>query len=102
MAWDGYFKFVLALAFVLGLILLLAFLVRRFGLGSFAIAPRARNSVRRLSVVEVAPIDAKRRLVLVRRDDVEHLILLGAQSELLIESNIPTTPQNEAVQRADR
>ena len=38
-------------------------------------------------------VDGKRRLVLVRRDKVEHLILLGATSELVIENNI-TPPEN--------
>ena len=33
-------------------------------------------------------LDTRRRLVLVRRDDVEHLILLGAASETVIERNI--------------
>ena len=32
------------------------------------------------------PVDAKRRLVLIRRDNKEHLIILGADGELLIES----------------
>jgi hypothetical protein len=41
-----------------------------------------------LSIVEVAGIDAKRRLLLVRRDDVEHLILLGGTSEIVVERGI--------------
>jgi flagellar protein FliO/FliZ len=83
-----YFQFVLALIFVLGLIWTLAILARRFGL-----APRVtggRGGARRLSIVEVLPVDAKRRLVLVRRDGVEHLILLGASSDLIVESAIPS------------
>lgn len=82
---DGYLKFVLALAFVLGLIGLLALLLRRYGPGSVMV-PRRKGQGRRLRIVEVAAIDARRRLVLVKRDDREHLILLGANSELLIES----------------
>ncbi|MFY7963017.1 MAG: flagellar biosynthetic protein FliO [Elsteraceae bacterium] len=84
-----YFQFVLALLFVLALIWLLAALARRVGL-----APRitgARGGPRRLSIVEVLPVDAKRRLVLVRRDGVEHLILLGASADLVVESAIPSS-----------
>jgi hypothetical protein len=40
--------------------------------------------------------DARRRLILVRRDDVEHLILLGAHEDILVESNI-TLPLEEAI-----
>jgi flagellar protein FliO/FliZ len=42
---------------------------------------------KRLSVLEVLPIDGKRRLVLLRRDAAEHLVLLGIGGDLLIESN---------------
>lgn len=83
---GDYFRFVLALVFVLALIGVLAALARRFNVG-FPTPMRA-GKARRLSVVEVAPIDTRRRLVLVRRDNTEHLILLGASSELLIESGI--------------
>jgi flagellar protein FliO/FliZ len=33
-------------------------------------------------------VDAKRRLVLVRRDDREHLLLLGATQDVVVESGI--------------
>jgi hypothetical protein len=39
-------------------------------------------------VVEAATIDAKRRLVLVRRDEVEHLLLIGGGTDLVIEHAI--------------
>lgn len=87
MGWGGYLQFVFALIFVLGLIALLALLARRMGLG-YRVPSRGRRA-RRLSVVEVIPLDARRRLALVRRDRVEHLVLLGANSELLIEAGIP-------------
>ena len=87
MEFSGYLNFVIALAFVIGLIGLLSYLVRRFGMG--AIAPYRKGAERRLAVIEVAAVDTKRRLVLLRRDDREHLVLLGPNSELLIESGIP-------------
>ena len=87
MEFWGYLKFLLALVFVLGLIGLLATLARRIGVG-FPAAALKRIKSRRLSVVEVTSIDGRRRLVLVRRDDTEHLILLGPSSELVIERGI--------------
>ena len=87
-----YVRFLLALLFVLGLIGLLAFVLRRFGMGAVRVSPayraKGRGAERRLAVIEVASVDARRRLVLVRRDDTEHLILLGQTSDLLIESGI--------------
>ena len=86
MDYDVLFRFLSALIFVLGLIGLLAWAARRFGLaGRVAVRPGRR---RRTLVVEATALDAKRRLVLVRRDDVEHLILLGPASDLVVEQCI--------------
>lgn len=43
----------------------------------------------RLGLVDSTPLDGTRRLVLVRRDDTEHLLLLGSHGDLVIESGIP-------------
>lgn len=87
-----YFRFFLALAFVLVLIAGLAALLRRSGFGERLAATPSSAGVRRLSLIEVRPLDAKHKLVLVRRDDREHLVLLGATSDLLIEGDIPAPP----------
>lgn len=42
----------------------------------------------RLDVVEQANVDGRRRLLLVRRDDVEHLIMTGGPIDLVIETGI--------------
>lgn len=42
----------------------------------------------RLAVVDAAIVDHQRKLVLVRRDDVEHLILIGGPTDVVVESNI--------------
>ncbi len=91
-----YFRFFLALGFVLVLIAGLAALVRRSGFGERLAATPSSTGERRLSLVEVRPLDAKRKLVLVRRDDREHLVLLGATSDLLIETDIPAPPAKAA------
>jgi len=85
---DSYLRFVLALVFVLALIGLAAWLVRRFGVGG-VVVPRGR---RRLGLVEVLPLDARRRLVLVRCDDTEHLVLLGTATETVVQAGIRRTP----------
>jgi hypothetical protein len=52
---------------------------------------RMRSGARResrLAVVESAMVDTKRRIVLIRRDDVEHLILIGGPADVVVESGI--------------
>ncbi len=82
----SYIWALVVLAMVLGLIGGTAWLLKRTGL--LPGASGMGRPGRRLRVVEVTPLDVKRKLVLVRRDQVEHLILLGAQSDLVVESGI--------------
>lgn len=79
-------RFVLALVFVVGLIGLLALLFKRYGGGlAFGGGP---GGIRRLSIREALAVDARHRLVLVRRDGKEHLLLLGPQGAVVVESGI--------------
>lgn len=43
---------------------------------------------KRLDIVEQSNLDGRRRLVLIRRDDVEHLIMTGGPVDVVIETNI--------------
>ncbi len=43
---------------------------------------------KRLDVVDQANVDGRRRLILIRRDDVEHLIMTGGPVDVVIETNI--------------
>jgi hypothetical protein len=47
-----------------------------------------RNRQPRLQVLDAAAVDTRRRLVLVRRDDVEHLIMIGGPTDIVVESRI--------------
>jgi flagellar protein FliO/FliZ len=92
-AFGEYLRFLFALLFVLGLIGGFALVAKRFGLGNRG--PTTRGAAKRLGIVETMALDAKRRLLLVRRDDTEHLILIGASGEQVIESTI--VPPADAV-----
>jgi hypothetical protein len=46
----------------------------------------------RLAVVDHANVDGRRRLVLVRRDNIEHLIMTGGPVDVVIETGIPARP----------
>lgn len=47
-----------------------------------------KNRQPRLQVLDAAAVDTRRRLVLVRRDNVEHLIMIGGPTDIVIESGI--------------
>ena len=55
-----------------------------------------RNRQPRLQVLDAAAVDARRRLVLVRRDDVEHLIMIGGPTDIVIESRIGEAAEKPA------
>ena len=101
LGYANYFQFFLALVFVLGLIGLVAIIMRHYALGgAIQFGRQKRAGRRRLEIVDVTPVDARRRLILVRRDDVEHLILLGAHVDILVESGI-TLPLEGAIPTSD-
>jgi hypothetical protein len=74
-------------ALVLLVIVLLLIRVAR-GVSSGTFVAGGRNRRARLAVMDAAAIDNQRRLVLVRRDDVEHLILIGGATDVVVEQNI--------------
>lgn len=86
MEFSDYLRFVVALVFVLGLIGVLTVAARKMGFGHNT--TQFRGQAKRLGIVEIMPLDARRKMVLVRRDDKEHLVILGPGSETLIESGI--------------
>ena len=53
-----------------------------------------KNRQPRLGVVDTFTVDRQRQLVIVRRDNVEHLILIGGTTDLLIEANIVRSAAN--------
>jgi flagellar protein FliO/FliZ len=78
---------IIALAVVLVLIALIAWLVRRVG-GSRLGGGSMRGRQPRLAVIDAANVDARRKLVLIRRDNIEHLLMIGGPSDVVIEPNI--------------
>lgn len=82
-------RFAGALVFVLALIGGVAWAARRY----LAIAgTTALAGNRRLAVVESVFVDGKSRLILVRRDDREHLLMIGPTGTVVVETGIPAKP----------
>lgn len=94
---DQIIRMLVALTIVLGLMALAVYVLRVFGprLGLKGVFP-AMQSKARLCVVEVALVDARHRMVLVRRDATEHLVLLGGTQPVVIETGIAEEKRQEA------
>lgn len=73
-----------ALMLVLALVGFAALAARRFGVPGIMSA----NSTRRLAVVETLMLDARHKLFILRRDDKEHVVLVGPDGSSVIESGI--------------
>ena len=86
-------------AIVIAALLGLTVLVMRRLAGRAAGGDRRGRAGPRLSVLDSVSVDQRRRLVLVRRDEVEHLLLIGGNSDLVIEQNIGAT-EAETVETA--
>jgi flagellar biogenesis protein FliO len=80
-------RFVVAFVIVLALIGITFWLIRRFG-GARVGSAAQRGRAPRLAVIDAAAVDGRRRLVLVRRDNVEHLLMIGGPSDIVVEQNI--------------
>lgn len=78
-------RYLLALVLVLALIAGAGLAARRFGVPGVTKAAADK----RLSVVETLMIGPRQRLLIVRRDDAEHLIFTSPDGVCLVESHIP-------------
>jgi flagellar protein FliO/FliZ len=90
-------RFILASFFVLGLLGLFALGLKRFGQKSLLQTFQQKfgqnlGQTGRLCIIETRYIDAKSKLVLVKRDNSEHLLLIGDGKAIVIEAGI----KNEA------
>jgi flagellar protein FliO/FliZ len=80
-------RLILALVVVLALIGFAVLLLKRFGMvkiGGMSLHGRQP----RLAVMDIAHLDSRRKLVIVRRDAIEHLVMIGGPNDVVIEQGI--------------
>jgi len=82
-------RYFAALLLVLALVGGAGLAVRRFGMPGLVKA----QGVRRLEIVEALMIGPKQRLYILRRDNVEHLVMSGPEGTTVVEANIPAAPK---------
>jgi hypothetical protein len=82
---------------LLVIVLVIIRLIRSLTFGTFVAGGRNRKT--RLAVMDATAVDSHRRLVLVRRDDIEHLLLIGGPTDVVVEREIRLgqTRRNQSV-----
>jgi flagellar protein FliO/FliZ len=85
----GPYAWIVATAIGIIIAIVLLFLLARLIFGN-RVRPSGGGRARqpRLGVVDAYDLDRQRQLVLVRRDNVEHLVMIGGPNDVLIESSI--------------
>jgi flagellar protein FliO/FliZ len=86
---------VAAILFIIALGSLVVWAFKTYFGGSPSGTGFMRPRDKRLGVIETASVDAKRKLFLLRRDDVEHLVMIGGPIDMLIETGIKGRPHLE-------
>jgi Meckel syndrome type 1 protein len=89
---QPYLTVIYAVAAIIALAIVALILVKIFGK---TVRGRRGN---RLSISEYYEIDKSRRLVLIRRDEVEHLLLIGGNQDVVIESSVGSPLMSPAPQ----
>lgn len=94
---NAYITAAIGLAIVLVLIVLGVWLIKVLSQATRSVG---RGRARRLGVVDAVPLDQRRQAILLRRDNVEHLIITGGGQDIVVESGIEA--QASTAPRANR
>mgnify|MGYP000571698104 CR=1 FL=1 len=81
----NFFQYFAALLLVLGLLGGLALVLRRSGLAGLMPNFQRTGTLRRMEIAASVMLDARRRVVAVRVDEEEHIILLGMSGETVLD-----------------
>ena len=104
-------NYLIAFVVIFAVLALAALAIRRFTGGRLAMTGQDRGRARqpRLGIIDVYDLDRQRQLILLRRDNVEHLLLIGGPNDVVIETNIvrvagvrlPTTQNETGAERVE-
>ncbi len=59
--------------------------------------PLGKKQARRLQIIESLALDNKRRVVIMRCDGREHLLLLNASQDIVVDTNLPASPAPDII-----
>lgn len=91
-------RMLVALIAVIGLMGGLALILKKAGLSGALAENDGSGKTKRLKVIERLPLDARRQLAIISCDSREHLIILSATGETVIDTGLkaPTTKKDKA------
>jgi flagellar protein FliO/FliZ len=102
-------QYLIAFMIIFVLLAIFALVLRRITGGKLKLAGQERGRTRqpRLGIVDIYDLDRQRQLVLLRRDNVEHLLLIGGPNDVMVETNIvrmaggrlPNSAPDSAIER---
>lgn len=81
-------RYFIAFVIVLGFVSTAAWIFHQIAAERRSKSGATRGRLRRLAVIDAAPIGGRRRLILIRRDNVEHLLIIGGPTDTVVEANI--------------
>jgi len=88
-----FLKLIIALGVVILLMGGLVMVLKMLGLSSQTSVKSGDK--RRLKIVESLPLDARRRAVILKCDNKEHLVILNSNGETVIENDIPAVDYSD-------
>jgi flagellar protein FliO/FliZ len=88
-------RFLASLLFVIGLMGGLWYILKKIGVNGSYSLPTSKK--RRLKIIEILPIDMRHKAVLLRRDDKDHLVILGPNGETVVEHSIPVREDSHEI-----
>ncbi|MBO0734569.1 MAG: flagellar biosynthetic protein FliO, partial [Methylocapsa sp.] len=88
-------NFAVPAAYAIAAAALVFFLLRAFSLRKLRLPRTAKPRPARLGIVDVFDVGPRRQLVIVRRDNVEHLLMIGGPNDVVIESQFMRADNRE-------
>jgi len=85
----SWLRLLMAFTITLGLLAGLAFVLKYVGTRGLRLPGMAKQTAKRLHIIESLGLDTRRRLVIIKCDERQHLLLLGAEGDIVVEANLP-------------
>lgn len=89
MDFTQYIQLGIALAFVLALMGLLSFILKKINFAQSGMA----NKNARIKIIEQRMIDSKHKIAIIRCDNKDHLVILGQNGDTVIKADMTIPPE---------
>lgn len=86
----SWLRLLIAFGVVASLLAAMGFALKYLSLRGFSLGKLAQPAQQqRLQIISTLPLDMRHRLLIIRCDDQEHLLLLGQEKDIVIQTNLP-------------